>query len=103
MSGLDTFLTVLTVLSTVCAILFGYAAFRARRKKDDTDAGRDRGVLLSEVGYIKAGVDELKQAHRDTAAKLSDVNQRLTRVEESVKQAHKRIDEQLRLKKSDAV
>lgn len=102
MSGLDTFLTVLSVFSTVCAIVFGYAAFQARRKKDDNDAGRDRGVLLSEVGYIKAGIDELKQAHREMVATLNDFNVRLTRVEESAKMAHKRIEE-IKLKKSDAV
>lgn len=102
MSGLDTFLTVLSAISMACAIAFGYSAFKSRRKKEDSDAGHDRGVLLSEVGYIKAGVDDLKREHRETAAKLLDLNQRLTRVEESVKMAHKRLDE-LKLKKSDAM
>lgn len=102
MSALEIFLTGLSVVSTVCAVVFGYSTFNARRRKAATDAGHDRGVLLSDIGYIKAGIDDLKREHRETDAKMQVVYQRLTRVEESARIAHKRMDE-LRIKKSDAV
>lgn len=93
MSGIEIFLTALSVVSTVCAIVFGYTAFHSRRKQTDTDAGRDRGVIMSDIGYIKAGVDDLKREQRETNTSVSQLSERVTRVEESTKQAHKRISE----------
>ena len=98
MTGWEIFLTVLSVISTICAIVFGYSAFHSRHKKDNTDAGRDRGVMMSDIGYIKAGVDDLKREHRETTTIIGVHAERLTRVEESAKQAHRRIDE---IKKGD--
>lgn len=93
MSALDIFLTVLSVVSTLCAIGFGYATFHARRKKNDADEGMGRGVLMSDIGYIKAGVDDLRREHREATTIISSHAERLTRVEESAKRAHLRIDE----------
>jgi len=75
-------LTILSVISTICAIVFGYMAFARNRKKDDTEEGRNAGTMLSDIGYIKSGVDDIK----------AEVVSRITAVEESAKQAHKRLD-----------
>lgn len=93
MSGIEIFLTALSVVSTVCAIVFGYSAFHARRKQSDTDSGRDRGVMLSDIGYIKARMDDLMRDWREMTATISNLSDRVARIEESVKQAHKRISE----------
>jgi hypothetical protein len=84
---------ILAVLSTVCALIFGYIAFFRNRKKDDTDAGRASGTLLSDIGYIKSGVDDIKTEQKEQRKTNMEVVSRLTAVEESAKQAHKRIDE----------
>ena len=39
-------LTILSVISTICAIVFGYMAFARNRKKDDTEEGRNAGTML---------------------------------------------------------
>jgi len=86
-------LEILGIVSSACAILFGYLAFSRNRKKDETDEGKSVGTMLSDLGYIKAGVDEIKAEQKDQRKTNIDIERRLTSVEESTKQAHKRIDE----------
>ena len=89
----DMWLTVLSVVSTLCAIYFGYKAFSRARKQDDTEEGKASGTMLSDIGYIKAGVDDIKNEQKEQRKTNLEVVSRLTAVEESTKQAHKRIDE----------
>lgn len=92
-------MTVATV-GVICSIAFGalgflvsYVALNHDRKKDDMEEGQSKGVIASDVGYIKAGVDDLKREGRETRALVGELTQRVTRCEESCKQAHHRIDE----------
>ena len=89
-----------TVIAALCSILFGalgfliaYFTFLHGRKKDAMDDGQNKGAIASDIGYIKAGVDDLKREGRETRALVSELTQRVTRCEESCKQAHHRIDE----------
>lgn len=89
MSGI---LTAVSAISTICAIIFGYAAFSRNKKKDDSDDGKATGTILTELGYIKGGVDDVKAEQREQRKTNTELVSRLTAVEESAKQAHKRID-----------
>ena len=89
----ETLLTAPSVISTICAVVFGYVAFSRNRKKDDTESGKTAGTMLSDIGYIKAGVDDIKTEQKEQRKTNMEVVSRLTAVEESAKQAHKRIDE----------
>lgn len=72
----------------VCSLV---ALFR-NKKSDDTQAGKEDGIVLTELGYIKAGVDDLKRDNRDMRIEMQSLHDKVTRVEESCKQAHKRVD-----------
>ena len=85
---MEQFLTVLSVVSTVCAIVFGYAAF-ARNRKSDTE---NDATVLTEIVYIKANTDEIKAEQKEQRKTNTEFVTRLTAVEASAKQAHKRID-----------
>lgn len=85
-------LTALSVFSTLCAIVFGYVAFLRNKKKDDADEGKNSGTILTELGYIKGGIDDVKAEQREQRKTNTELVTRLTAVEESAKQAHKRID-----------
>lgn len=93
MSGMEIFTTVLGVVGTVCAVVFGYLAFSRNNKSDDTAEGKKDGVLLTEIGYIKSGVDDIKRKQEKEDERHVQVVSRLTKVEESAKQAHHRIDD----------
>lgn len=92
MSGAEIFLTVLSVVASVCAIVFGYAAFARNRKKDESEAGKNSGVMLTELGYIKSNTDSIMRKQEKQDEQHIQVVERLTSVEQSTKQAHKRID-----------
>jgi hypothetical protein len=87
---------VLGIISTVCAIVFGYLAFFRNKTKDTQEEAKNDATLLTEIGYIKANTDEIKAEQKEQRKTNLDFLTRLTAVEESVKQAHKRIDEMKR-------
>ena len=85
-------LTVLSVVSTVCAIVFGYIAFVRNRDKDQTDEAKSDATVLTEIGYIKGGIDDIKAEQREQRKNNMEFIERLVAVEASAKQAHKRLD-----------
>lgn len=89
---MEQFLTVLSVVSTGCAIVFGYAAFTRNRKTDTKDDAKHDATVLTEIGYIKANTDEIKTEQKEQRKTNTEFVTRLTAVEASTKQAHKRID-----------
>ena len=88
----QTLLTVLSVVSAVCAIVFGYIAFVRNRDKDKEADVKADATVLTEIGYIKGGIDDIKAEQREQRKTNTEFVSRLTAVEESAKQAHKRID-----------
>ena len=89
---MNTVAVVVGMIGGVCSAMFAYIGYQRGKAKDTSNAGKTEGVIMSDIGYIKAGVDDLKREHRETSAVLSNHSERLTRVEESCKQAHKRMD-----------
>lgn len=58
-------LTALSVISTVCAIVFGYVAFVRNRDQDKTKEAKSDATILTELGYIKGGIDDVKAEQRE--------------------------------------
>lgn len=80
------------VISTICAIIFGYAAFNRNNKTDTEDEAKRDATVLTEIGYIKSGVDDIKRKQDKQDEQYMKMAERVTAVEASAKQAHKRID-----------
>lgn len=80
-------------IGTLCSIIFGYVAFNRDRKADDSAEGKMSGAIMTELGYIKSGVDDLKAEQRGQRDINTQFVTRLTAVEASAAQAHKRIDD----------
>ena len=85
-------LTTLSVISTLCAIVFGYIAFVRNRDSDKAKEAKSDATILTELGYIKGGIDDVKAEQREQRKTNTDFVGRLVSVEASAKQAHKRID-----------
>ncbi|WP_211746408.1 hypothetical protein [Paenibacillus sp. Marseille-Q4541] len=84
--------TIIAALAGVSGIWLGWTgktkAFRAEVVQEATaDAS-----LHTDVSYIKRGIDDIKVDVRIQGQRMDGFAERLTRVEESAKQAHKRID-----------
>ncbi|WJH28462.1 hypothetical protein N6H13_26070 [Paenibacillus sp. CC-CFT742] len=79
-------------VGTISGMLIGWAG-RTKAYKDEViqEATQDAS-LHTDVSYIKRGIDDLRVDVRLQNQQLAGITERLTRVEESSKQAHKRID-----------
>ena len=73
-----------TVLSIIAAT--------RNKQTDNRQEGREDGIVLTEIGYVKAGIDDLKLANRDLRNDFQSLHDLATQTAESCKQAHKRID-----------
>ena len=85
--------TLISLLSGTMGVIISWLTLTRKIKKDTEKAGESRGVIASDIGYIKAGIDDLKRENRETRKEVRELAERVTRCEESVKQSHKRIDE----------
>lgn len=83
----------MAIVGGIAGVVFGIVTLFRNKKQDDTQQGRESGTVLSDLGYIKAGVDEIKSEQKEQRKTNIEFITRLTAVEESTKQAHKRIDE----------
>lgn len=73
-------------------MLIAYFGLARNKHKDSQEEGSLKGAIASDIGYIKAGVDDLKREIRETRQEVQQLSERVTRCEESTKQAHKRLD-----------
>lgn len=76
------------VLGLVVAGL-GYIINRDRDKKNDT---KQDAQVSTQLQYISKGVDDIRIDLKANEKQMAQISERVTRVEESSKQAHKRID-----------
>ena len=84
--------TFVSVLAAIAGVVFGLIAFFRNRKQDNTDEGKRTGAIMSELGYIKSGVDDVKRKQERFDETIMGFTRDLVAVTESAKQAHKRID-----------
>ncbi len=80
---------IIGVLGTILGGVLSYAAFHRNSKKDSESEGKEAGTMLTEIGYIKGGI-ERKQDAQD--ARYISMAERMSAVESSAKSAHHRID-----------
>lgn len=85
---------------TVCSILFAWLAFSRNRKRDEAAQGQHSGTILTEIGYIKSGIDDIKKKQEVQDARYLETVARLAAVETSAAQAHRRLDALAALKKT---
>lgn len=85
-------LTIIGAVGTVCGIIFGYIGYQKGLRTDFYKEGSDDGTLKADTQYIKRRIDDVLLEQKDTNKSFNILSERVTRVEESSKQAHKRID-----------
>ena len=66
-------------------------AWRSKDNDTHSDGERD-GMILTEIGYVKSGIDDIKKHQVLQDERHMEMVERVTAVEQSAKQAHKRID-----------
>ncbi|SFF23329.1 hypothetical protein SAMN04487969_11989 [Paenibacillus algorifonticola] len=88
----STLMMLVSAAGIISAIILGWIGQnRMVRQNTRNDAGSD-AVLKTDVDYIKRGVDDMRLEQRAQGQRFEALSERVIRVEESVKQAHKRIN-----------
>ncbi len=83
---------VISVAAALSGLMLGWLG-RSRTVKQDTVAETAKDATLrSDMDYIKRGVDDMRVEIRMQGQRYDDLAERVTRLEESSKQAHKRLD-----------
>ena len=83
------FQTVMTLLSMLGSIYFGFIIYRNGVK----DEGDQHGVMKNKIEHMSAQIGVNQEEIKEIKDLMGDANERLIWVEESVKQAHHRIKE----------
>ena len=83
---------VFSALFGIGGLVFGIISAVRNKKTDDTKEAKEDGIVLTELGYIKSGIDDIKHKQFEQDKQNLNFVKELTVVGESTKQAHKRID-----------
>lgn len=82
---------ILALVPLAQLIINAINAARSKTKDAQSDSAQNATVLV-ELGTIKGGIQDIKDEQKAQRETNIEFVQRLTAVEESTKQAHKRID-----------
>ncbi|SFC03122.1 hypothetical protein SAMN04488168_101512 [Bacillus sp. 491mf] len=80
---------VLVAIVSAAVSYFGYSLNKSKVIKSD---GQQSAEMKAELGYIRKGVDDIRIDLKANEKQMQQLGERITRVEESTKQAHKRLD-----------
>ncbi|WP_338788827.1 hypothetical protein [Metabacillus sp. FJAT-53654] len=82
----------ITVLIAIGSFLIGLVTFSRNRDKDVKNDATKSAVIETKLDSISQSVDSIRIDLRASEQRWSSLSDRVIRVEESSKQAHRRID-----------
>lgn len=82
----------LGIILAIGGFLIGYFTFTRNRDKDIKSGGAESAVVATKLDAIGRGVESIQVDIKANERRVSDLAERVIRVEESTKQAHKRLD-----------
>ncbi len=83
------------VVGLVCTVLgaaLGFMGYRRSARKDAVAAGEREGGLMTEIGYIRSGIDDIKRDQREQAERHNALTERVIRNEERTESALHRLN-----------
>lgn len=90
--SVTTISAVIGIVGAISGVALGWSGYaRTHNNKTRKDAEHD-AILRTDMDYIKRGVDDIKLEQKMQHNEMNELSERVTRIEESTKQAHKRID-----------
>lgn len=80
------------IVSALIGILITVLTFSRNRDKDVKTDATESAVVRTKLDNINNGVESIRIDIKANEKRVADLNERVIRVEESAKQAHKRMD-----------
>lgn len=85
--------SLVSLMASLSSIAFAYLAFKRSERQDQRKDAKNEGLILSDIGYIKACVDRVEKNLNKVDERDRNIAERLAKVEESVVNVTKRVDE----------
>lgn len=82
----------LGVISAIVGLVIGFLTFSRNRDKDVRNDASESAVIRTKLDNINSGVESIRIDIKANERRVSELSERVIRVEESSKQAHKRLD-----------
>ena len=86
-------LSILGLVTSLLSIMFAFLAFKRSEKHDIKKEGKNEGLILSDIGYIKACVDRMEKNITSVDERYREVLERLSRVEEGLDNTKRIVNE----------
>lgn len=91
----EMFFALVGVAGSLSGIVFAYIAFRKGERAEHKVEGKSEGLILSDIGYIKACVDRMEKNLTNVDERYRGMVERLAKTEEAVQNLQRRFDEVL--------
>lgn len=78
----------ITVLIAVLGFALSVGTFFIGRITAAKNTGQEYGVMLTDIGYIKSGIDDMKKKMEQSERRYIEIEKRVTALEEASKIYH---------------
>lgn len=82
----------IALISTLIGIAGTIVTMTRNKNKDTKEETEGITKMAQDIKYVSKGVDDIKYDVRDINRNMGEMNEKVIRLEESCKSAHKRID-----------
>jgi hypothetical protein len=79
-------------VSTIFGVVISFISFNRGRDKDVRDDASESAVIRTKLEQINSGVESIRIDIKANEKRVSELTERVIRIEESTKSAHKRLD-----------
>lgn len=86
------YIAIIGVFCTILGAILGYLGYKRNYDNDLKKDSKKQGTIAIKLDYIQKGVDDIRLDIKATDRKVGELNERVIKVEESTKSAHKRMD-----------
>ena len=83
----------ISAIGVVAAVVTGFIGYQNGLKKNSNKDGQERGVLMTEIGYIKAGIERIERQQERYDQDYKELNLRVNTIQNEQKTMWTRIDE----------
>lgn len=74
--------SLVSLMASLSSITFAYLAFKRSERQDQRKDAKNEGLILSDIGYIKACVDRVEKNLTSVDERYRNLVERLAKVEE---------------------
>lgn len=73
------------IIISLLSFLLTYITFKSKSKKKTKEEGKNEGILISKIDYIKKGIENLEILFKSLEKTNHDLDIRITKLEEKIR------------------